>query len=653
MDEADFSEDRTSQQQEDLPYDGDFTQIKIYSDCNFTSKNDIHDAPNKIISTICNPQEKNPPKRTYGNVGLSLVPNIRIDNTVNNISSQEKWNATHLHPLGDKEGSPKTNISSILLHHFSKEEVLNGQGIACKTIPETSQTDSHNEAVIKSSFLHDAKKSQLKEPFPELSNQSRCKRNGENRNDHSCSPSMTEENPTVLGGAVATKDWCNEENSNFLTQIKIQTDKQKCGQGQALQKQKTEEASSGSGFKYGQGQVHDLGSNCPKVPPKANSPQNNKIDGSLTVDKQIRFTPTLRNKLAIVQDILESMARLNCTEKHEQKKEAMIPLGQTQVESTVHFHQEHPPGMDSDISPFKVSSAGHRNVSLNSSYIFQKIYQGCQMCQKLKEQTDQLRTKVEEFSKTIAQDSSHHLQDRKQILENLQDFYLKFPEQEVLASEKEQLTSQQQLVYKHEYPAVNNCDPERQHQMEKKGHRKIHCDRLPGVDQEKALHSDSNFSSDMGHDCCSVSGTVVQSNECKDCAIKLHHPQGFYSKETSKAGSKSKWICSQRANSKSYKDEYELIPEKKYSAAFLNYSSDPAILSPHSHSCTFSGSRCLCSVSSIKETDPEVLNMSLGHAMRTAAILKETTNQMIKTIAEDLAKVQRRRSQLKTQASEY
>lgn len=330
MDEADFSEDRTSQQQEDLPYDGDFTQIKIYSDCNFTSKNGIHDAPNKKNSTICNPQEKKPPIRTYRNVGLSLVPNKMTDNTVNNISSQEKWNATHLHPLGYKEGSPKTNISSILLHHFSKEEVLNGRGIACKTVPETSQNDSHNEAVIKSSFLHEAKKWQLKEPFPEFSNQSHCKRDGENRNDHSCSPSITEENPTSLGETVATRDHGNEGNSNFLTQIKIQTDKQKCDQGQALQKQKTEEASSGSGFKYG----HDPGSNCPKVPPKANSPQNIEIDGSLTVDKQIRFTPTLRNKLAIVQDILESMARLNCAEKHEQKRKAMLPLGQIQVSET-------------------------------------------------------------------------------------------------------------------------------------------------------------------------------------------------------------------------------------------------------------------------------------------------------------------------------
>lgn len=46
------------------------------------------------------------------------------------------------------------------------------------------------------------------------------------------------------------------------------------------------------------------------------------------------------------------------------------------------------------MSLFKISSITQKDLSPSSSYIFQKITQGKQMCQKLKEQTDQLKTKV-------------------------------------------------------------------------------------------------------------------------------------------------------------------------------------------------------------------------------------------------------------------
>ncbi|XP_055994985.1 protein AKNAD1 [Sorex fumeus] len=754
MDEADFSEDRTSQQLEDLPYDGDFTQIKTY---NHSSNNDIYDVPSHMISTAENHQEKNPPKETYRNVDLALVPNKMTNNAINDVSIQEKLGTLHPHPPASKRNPPKTNISSTLLHHISKEELLNGQGITYETLLETSDTDSDScdEANIKSLFLRYSKKYQLEEQPPELTNQSPRKREGENSNE---TPSKTEENPTDFRRAVGTGDRGHQGNPNFLTKIKSQNDKQKSGHGQALQKQKTENASSGCWVKYGQDQAHDLCSNFLNVAPKEKNPQNSHIDRLLIVDKQTRFIPTLRDKLAIVQDILESMARLNCTEKHEQRRKTMVRSCLPQMNSTIHFHQEHLPGMESDTSPVRLSSTGHKNVSSSSSYIFQKISQGSQMCQELKEQTNQLKTKVEAFSKSIAQDPSHHLKARKQALETLQESHL--PEQEFPVSEKEQVTSQP-LVYKHESPAVSDDDPERkmegeafklemlletarekanrrkyssapfpplcypfisndlastfspplneenpntsatwnaaernkprcyfchraldwQHKMEKKDHRKIPCDRLPDAIPEKALHPDAILSSDMGHNCCFLSGTDLQNNECEDCASKLHRPPGACPQEASKAFhykynipgenyfnhteksvplcflnentnssstcSKSESICSWTANSKSYEDEYVLIPGKKYPAAFLNYSSDPATPSPHFHSCRFSGNKCLHNVSSIKETEPEVLNTSLGHAIRTATILKETTDKMIRTIAEDLAKVQRWRNQLK------
>lgn len=60
--------------------------------------------------------------------------------------------------------------------------------------------------------------------------------------------------------------------------------------------------------------------------PKRKIPKNNLIHKPLTLDKQASFSPKLRDKSAIVQDILESMPRSNCVEKQEQKRKAIEPL---------------------------------------------------------------------------------------------------------------------------------------------------------------------------------------------------------------------------------------------------------------------------------------------------------------------------------------
>lgn len=61
------------------------------------------------------------------------------------------------------------------------------------------------------------------------------------------------------------------------------------------------------------------------------------------------------------------------------------------------------------MSLFKVSSITQKDLSPSSSDIFQKITQGKEMCQKLKEQTDQLKTKVI-FLKLTMMDRSDQIQ---------------------------------------------------------------------------------------------------------------------------------------------------------------------------------------------------------------------------------------------------
>ncbi|XP_038397059.1 protein AKNAD1 isoform X7 [Canis lupus familiaris] len=677
MDKANFSEATTSKQPEDLPYDGDFSQTKIYNDYNFTSKNDILDVSNQISLTVDDPQGKATYKGTCRNADITMTLGKMTKTVINKNYDTEKQSTTNLDILTNERDPSKSNISDILLHHLSNEEFLKGQGINCETLPEIADADSSDEASIKNIILCHVKNSWPKEQTPELTDQLSPKRDGEHSNVPCCSLTMTEENTSDIQAAGESS---HQETLNFLTKIRSPHDKPKSCQGQPPQKLQTEKAVSGNVFKHGHGQVHYQLSDFSKVAPKVKTPKNNIINKPLTTDKQASFSPKLRDKSVIVQVILESMSRSNCIEKQEQKRKSAESSQQVEMEPTIHIHQEYLTGIESEASLFKVSSTSQKDPSPSSSYIFQKITRGKQMCQKLKEQTDQLKIKVQEFSKSIAQDAPYHLQDKKLVLEKLQG-HLELLEQEFLDNKEKHLTLKQ--VHRHESPAVGDFDPERKENMEKKGHRRTNSRKCPTAIQEEVLRADSVVSSDTSPSCHSASRTGLQSNKCENYGTENHNSRRVCRKEplkefhyrynspgqnylnpnersafvklcflndnknSSPSCSKPEWICSQTSNPKSSHDEHETIPGKKNLRVFMTYNSDLATPSLHFYSCRISGSKSLRNFGSTKETKSEILNSSLDHALRTATILKETTDRMIRIIAEDLAKAQRWRKQMK------
>ncbi|XP_037356134.1 protein AKNAD1 isoform X4 [Talpa occidentalis] len=646
MYETDFSEDTTSKQQDDLLYDGDFSQMKRCCNYGFTLKTDVLGISNQVILTVEDPQEKATHREICRNDDMTMTVDKRTENCIDQKLGKEKQLIINLHIPINKGNPSKSNISDISLHHLSKEEFTKGKGISGETLPEISNTDSFDDAFIKNITLHYVRNAWPKEQTPGLTDQLNPKK-GEESINKTCHATMTEENICKLEEPVAIGDSSHQENPNFLTKIKSSSDKQKGCQEQSPQKQYTENATLDSGFKHGQGQVHCQFSGFSKVAPKMNFPKHDVSERPLTLDKQTSSSPKLRDKPAILQDMLEALSRSNFVEKQEQKRKTTQLLQQTQVQ---------------------------------------------------------------EFAKSIGQESPYHLQDRRLVLEKLQG-HLEFLEQEFLATKEKHLTSQQQ-VYKHDAPAFSDFDPERQQSMEEKGHRSSNCGRSLIAMQERALHPASVLTkemeasggkaaikinhvkarldwtisfqgSDMGHSCHSASGPGLQSNTHEDCGMKVpcagkvcdrepshefvyryNTPEHNYSnhsercafvqlcflnenKNSSRSYSKPKCICSWRVNSKSSQDEYP-IPGKKNLKAFMAYSSDLAASSPHFHSGRISGGKSLCSVSSTEEMESEILNTSLDHALRTATTLKETTDQMIKTIAEDLAKVKRWRNRLNT-----
>ncbi|XP_043431662.1 protein AKNAD1 isoform X1 [Prionailurus bengalensis] len=759
MEEASFSEDTTPKPQEHLLFGSDFSQIKIYSNYNFTSKNDILDVSYQIMSTVDDPQKEATYKEICGNADITKTWDKMTETVVNKNYDKEKQSTINLDIPANERDPSKSNLSDILLHHLSKEEFLKGQGIDCETFPEISNTDCSDEAVIKNIILHYAKNSWPKEQTPELTGPLSPKRDDESSNKPYCSRAMREENTSNLEEPVVAGESSYQETSNFLTKIKSLCDKPKSFQGQPPQKQQTEKAISGNWLKYGHDQVHYQFSDFFKVAPKVKIPKNNIINKPLIIDTEASLSPKLRDKSVMMQDILESISRSNCIEKQKQKRKTTDSSQQTEMEPTIHIHRDNLTGIESETSLFKVSSTSQKDPCPSSSYIFQKITEGKQMCQKLKEQTDQLKTKVQEFSKSIAQDSPCHLQDKKLVLEKLQG-HLELLEQEFRDNKEKHLALKQ--IHRHESPAVGDFDPEREvegeifklemlledvkekinkgkytsavclpgsspiipddlastssppsneenpnntsgrpsraetaspscacshlvfewkENMEKKGHRRPSCGRCPTALQEKALHADSILGSDTGHSCYSAPGTGLLSDKCQNCGTKSHNsgracgkkpPEEFHyryntpgenylyhsersnfvqlcflneNKNSSSSCSKPEWICSQTSNPKSSQDEHEPIPEKK-NKIFMTYSSDLATPTPHFHSRRISGSKSLSNLRSM-ETESEILNSSLDHALRTATILKETTDRMIRTIAEDLAKVQRWRNRLK------
>uniref|UniRef100_A0A8C6FGH4 AKNA domain-containing protein n=1 Tax=Moschus moschiferus TaxID=68415 RepID=A0A8C6FGH4_MOSMO len=410
MDKACFLEDTTSKQQEHLPYDEGFSQVKIYHGYNLTSRYDILDVSNQMNLTEDESQEKATHRETCQEADMTMTLDKTTENAVSKTCDKENQCTINLPIPANQEDT--SNISDILLHHLCKEEFSKDQGINCETLPEISNSDSFDEAIIKNIIVWHVKNSWPTEQSSELTDQLNSKSNDENSNKPSCSLTMTEENTSDSDELVAAGQSNREENSNFLMKIRSLHDKQKSCLWQTPQKQ-AEKASSGNKFQYGHSQVYYWFSNFSKVAPKVKIPKNNIIDEPLITDPRASFSPKLREKSAVGQDISESPSRSNDVEKQEQKWET-TETSQL-VEPTVHIHQEHLAGIESEASLSKLPSTSQEEPSLSSSSIFQKISQGKQMCQKLKEQTDQLKAKVQEFSKSIAQDSPYNFQHRSVI----------------------------------------------------------------------------------------------------------------------------------------------------------------------------------------------------------------------------------------------
>lgn len=326
MDKADFSERKASKQWEDFPDDGGFSQTKLHADHNFSLENIILGVSDQVIPTAEDPQERAAHEGTCRNAGAVMTLGKMTEHAAKKKSDKEQCCPPTLHIPAKKGDCSKSDLSDVLQHHLSKEELLKGQGSHCETLSEVSSADSLDEAIVKSFILHYVKSFWPKEPTPELADQLNPLRDDDMGSEPSCCPTMTAENTSETEEPVAAGDSSLPQSSTFLTKSKSPSNKQKGCQGQKLQ---TENTRSVPGFKYGQ--VCYRFSDRSSVAPQVKIPKNNTIDKPLLTDKQASFSPELRAGLALGQEIPEGTARPDCAEKEEQERKTGDPSQQTEV----------------------------------------------------------------------------------------------------------------------------------------------------------------------------------------------------------------------------------------------------------------------------------------------------------------------------------
>uniref|UniRef100_H0UVE2 AKNA domain-containing protein n=1 Tax=Cavia porcellus TaxID=10141 RepID=H0UVE2_CAVPO len=613
----DFSEDTTYKQQEDLPYDGTVSQMMMCGDGNFTSKNNILGVSDQVMLTEDDPREREAHNETCPDTAVAMTQGKITENgfVVDKNWDKEKNYPMTFHISADEGDTSKSNISDILLHHLFKEQFLGSQGIDCETLPETCNADSTDEvAIITNTSSCYVKNFCSKEQTREFPDQLSPKRDGENSRKPSCSPNSSE-----LEELVDIGNSSPQENSDFLTKITDVSDKHKSCEGQEPQKQVTEKASSSHLFKYGRGQVHYQLPDFSKVAPK-----------SLTIAEQANFSPKLRNKSIIVQDILENLSRSNCVGKQqpEKKEKFTEPSQHIQVnENKLTFSHI---GLESETNLLKLTSASQKERSSNSSSIFQNICQGKQMYQKLKDQTDQLKTKIQEFSKTIQQNSLCHVQDKKLVMNFIYHPGLWGMLGSVSAA------SGMSHIFHHNHLCVKQ-------KMERNGLRRINCGRFSIIIHENVLYQGATLGCDTGPS-FSDSSTGAQHSKCEHCETDIQNSPRVSSKDPLKEfhyryNTPGQYYlnCGRDAFVQPCSlDENKISAPRKYISCMV-----PSMSATHLQCGKPRGHWPLLS------QQGRILNSALDHALNTASILKKTTDQMIKTIAEDLAKAQRWRNQLK------
>ncbi|KYO19255.1 protein AKNAD1 isoform C [Alligator mississippiensis] len=180
LDKCDYSGDATDEEQEDLPYDGDLerTYKRIsdsdnLKDCTLIEKKSDYcleltysEVSNRLKETNYKmqqvPQEKVFPYHPPATRASGIKTEMTRDALVSGTSFEKELTFGVFSIPVRNEHFTNSKISDVLLRHFSKEELLSANHlIDCETIPETSLTESVDEAILNKMRISECTKPTL------------------------------------------------------------------------------------------------------------------------------------------------------------------------------------------------------------------------------------------------------------------------------------------------------------------------------------------------------------------------------------------------------------------------------------------------------------------------------------------------------------
>nr|XP_013816734.1 PREDICTED: protein AKNAD1 [Apteryx mantelli mantelli] len=408
-----------------------------------------------------------------------------------------------------KEHLTDSKMSNVLLRHFSKGELITTcQLIEYETIPEISFTESIDETMnkletselAKCPLSHEKRTTNLEEYHLEKHEEIKIGKKDQ---------TLLNENTFVSKRSISTTSECGciQEGSPLISKNE---DMHIFQNTQKEQRDPFKRTGSSHELKFGQGQVHYCLPDFSKVAPEVKIPKRNDNNKSVPITERTKTFPILPCKSVIVNDIVENKNYFDSVEV-ENKEEMSVPESLQQLEMLTQYADAqnhidhlrfnpkilpqsdfpnpsfaiysggtetssedfalHPPvpiqpmlglseaGLQSGATVSTLPSAGTVEAHcLNPSNLLPELTQGKKMTQILKEQTDQLKMRVEDFSKHMTQET-FLLQDKYLVLNQLKRC-LDALEQNYLTAREEHRNLQLQN-YKDKSINVGKFDPER------------------------------------------------------------------------------------------------------------------------------------------------------------------------------------------------
>ncbi|KAM6080533.1 protein AKNAD1 isoform 2-T2 [Theristicus caerulescens] len=509
--------DATDEEQDDLPYDGDVGITCKYNnnsdnlnDCTCTKDssgilNLACSGDNKNIKATANcethpqPEEFSSHHRdAVGTMGIS------VEMPGSEASFKKELPVGSFSKLDSKEHLTNSKMSNVLLHHFSKGELISTcQLIECETIPETSFTESIDDTVnepeppehIRGPLAHE----QWAANFEEYRLEKHEEVNTSDKNQN-----LLNGNRCVSKKPISSTDkcGCRQENSQLINENEHTRIFQNMKEESTLFKKTV----SPHELKYGQGQAHCCLPDFSKVASEVKVPKRSDDINSVPT----KSFPVLLSESEIVNNTLKNKNNFYSAEI-ENREEMSIPELLQQLEMlTQHAdtqnHIDHlrlnpkilpqsdfpnasiaiysgDTGMSSEVftlcAPIPTqSTCGLSKARLqcgttasalpaadtaearcrNPSNLLPELTLGEKLSQILKDQTDQLIKKVEDFSKHMTQEV-FFLQDNYLALNQLKR-YLDALERNYLTAREEHRNLQLQN-HKDKSINVGEFDPER------------------------------------------------------------------------------------------------------------------------------------------------------------------------------------------------